>query len=278
MPVDDDSNSNDEFELAVPPVNLNEAPSQPSGPIGQVAEGLWEAAEEGITGAVQLAVDTAKAVYDTATTDEGKNAAWETAKSMLKDAASLTPFAPKEWQDDMDRRIGEWFKAAIDGLKSEWDEATDHNEEVKFAAKKIGWAVIAIIAKKSAPKVCVKCGKGHNQKSKPTTTNTSKDALEPQIDPKTERKIYPNSPYIDKTRHPSEIALEIERNKDKFDPVESNRRIALQNMEIDRIHREFIETGKWDLKRKDLGEYHLSVPDAELIKAREQFLKDNGKS
>lgn len=108
--------------------------------------------------------------------------------------------------------------------------------------------------------------------SKKATTKAD-DVFKAVTNPKTGKKEFPNSPYRDKTRNPREIQAEI--NKKTQDDVKKvdPKGIGRQNAEIERIHKEFIETGNWPLKRKDLGDYHMSAPGPGLIKARKDFLK-----
>ena len=104
----------------------------------------------------------------------------------------------------------------------------------------------------------------------------SDDLLKTVVNPKTGKKEWPNSPYRDKTRDPREIRDEINKKieSDMADAARNgNKTIGKQNAEIQKIHDEFIKTGKWPLKRKDLGEYHMSTPDKGLMKARENYLK-----
>lgn len=166
----------------------DEPPKKPSGPVGQIFEGLGDAVVEGVKGTAQLVVDTGKMIYDTATTDEGKEAAWETAKSMLKDYAALThPLAPKEWKDDVNNRLAKWVKDAANQLKEEWKEADAKDQEIRFISKKIGWAVIAIITKKVAPKVKAYCGKSRKKTTEVYHVTTNPQATQGVlngIDPK----------------------------------------------------------------------------------------------
>ena len=103
------------------------------------------------------------------------------------------------------------------------------------------------------------------------------DIYKAVINPKSGKKEFPNSPYVDKTKHPKEIMEEVNKKveadmKAMFDKKDkSYRNVGRQNAEIERIHKEFIETGKWPLKRKDLGEHHSGLPDATLMKLRREY-------
>jgi LysM repeat protein len=100
------------------------------------------------------------------------------------------------------------------------------------------------------------------------------DVFKVVVNPKTGKKEFPNSPYRDKSRDPRAIMEEINEQVAKdVKAARSADGVARENAEIARIHKEFIETGKWPLKRKDLGEYHMSTPDAALIQARKAYLK-----
>ena len=266
-------NSDDEFVQAVPPVNLNEPPDEPSGPIGQIAEGLWESAADAVKGTVQLAVDSAKAAYDVATTDEGKEAAWETAKSMLKDAGSFakdafsqTPIAPQEWQDDVDRRFDEWVNEKADAFEKDWQDAKDRGEEIKFVTKKIGWAVIGLITKKVAPKVCVKCPtkrRMRTKSAKPKPNTKSFDYYDP------ETGTYPNSPFEDKKTSPKKILQDIEdRQKKAAQEALNSEDLAKENARIQKLHDKYIETGEWEFDGLDDHQF----PDESL---REKYLENN---
>lgn len=98
------------------------------------------------------------------------------------------------------------------------------------------------------------------------------DVFKSVINPKTGKKEWPNSPYVDKSRDPRHIQADINKKiQEDMKSINPND-IGRQNAEIERIHKEFIETGKWP-KRKDLGDYHISSPGPGLIKARQEFLK-----
>ena len=118
----DNANSISEFEPVSPPADLH---SSPSSPATQFLQGTADSAIDAAVGTAHLIADSAKAAYDIATTPEGKDAAWETAKSMLNDAAqfakdafSLTPLAPQEWQDDAKQRFQEWLINRLSNILS----------------------------------------------------------------------------------------------------------------------------------------------------------------
>lgn len=98
------------------------------------------------------------------------------------------------------------------------------------------------------------------------------DVFKSVVNSKTGKKEWPNSPY-GKDKDPKEmmetINKQIRKDMENVDP----RKIGRQNAEIERIHKEFIETGKWPLKHKNLGDYHMSTPGPRLMKARQEFLK-----
>ncbi len=158
----DNANSISEFEPVSPPADLH---SSPSSPATQFLQGTADSAIDAAVGTAHLIADSAKAAYDIATTPEGKDAAWETAKSMLNDAAqfakdafSLTPIAPQEWQDDAKQRFQEWLINKADEFDSEREAAQQRGEEPRFWGQKIGLAVIGLFAKKVAPvRGCVQC-------------------------------------------------------------------------------------------------------------------------
>ena len=88
-------------------------------------------------------------------------------------------------------------------------------------------------------------------------------------------KEYPNSPYIDKTRHPAEMMKEIEEKiaKEMQEAFEkANERIARANSEILKLHEEYIKTGKWRYDGMD----DWSFPDDGLKALREKYIKELG--
>jgi len=100
------------------------------------------------------------------------------------------------------------------------------------------------------------------------------DVFRHVIDPKSGGKTWPNSPYNDKTVDPRKMMEDINRKiEESMKAASRSNSIGKQNAEIQRIHKEFIETGNWPLKRTELGDYHSSTPDPGLMKARQDFLK-----
>ncbi|MCC6494461.1 MAG: LysM peptidoglycan-binding domain-containing protein [Pirellulales bacterium] len=108
--------------------------------------------------------------------------------------------------------------------------------------------------------------------SKKATHASADDVFKAVINPKTGRKEYPHSPYLDKSRHPKEVMEEINTKIAQEIKNVDPHKIGRQNAEIQRIHDEFIKTGKWPLKNPQMGEYHSSLPDAGLIQARKAYL------
>ena len=99
------------------------------------------------------------------------------------------------------------------------------------------------------------------------------DVFKAVVNPETGEKTFPNSPYKPKTLDPREamanIEQKIQESMMKVDP----HGVGRQNAEISRIHKEFIEKGRWPLKNKDLGDQSVSMPGPCLVKARQEYLK-----
>lgn len=174
----------------MPPPPPSDSPPKPESPPSndpgsQVADGLVDSAKEAWQSTLDLAVDTGKAIYDTATTPEGKEAAWETAKSMAKDAMALAGLAnpglpvPQEWKDDLKNRVTDTAKQMAEQLKEEWKDARANNREIYFFSKKLGWTVIALVTKRVVPKVCAKCAKLAGMKPKPKKPKVPKPLFPP---------------------------------------------------------------------------------------------------
>ena len=85
-------------------------------------------------------------------------------------------------------------------------------------------------------------------------------------------KTYPNSPYKDLTKNPMEMAEAINQ-KIVADLEEAlgSRKIAKENLEIGKLHQEYIKTGKWKFEGLD----DLSFPDEDLMSLRQKWLRDN---
>jgi hypothetical protein len=90
------------------------------------------------------------------------------------------------------------------------------------------------------------------------------------------KKEYPNSPYVDKKRHPREIRKEIEEKieKDMAQAVKKgNEKIARQNAEIEAFHKRYVETGEWHFEGLDDWQF----PDEALRAKRQEHLRKKSK-
>ena len=104
--------------------------------------------------------------------------------------------------------------------------------------------------------------------------NKADDAFGHIVDPKTGVKTWPNSPYKDKTVDPRKMMEDINKKlEESMKAARSSNSVGKENAEIQRIHKEFIENGKWPLKNKELGDCTISMPQPCLMKAHEEFLK-----
>jgi hypothetical protein len=81
-------------------------------------------------------------------------------------------------------------------------------------------------------------------------------------------KTYPNSPYLENTTNPREIAEKINNTiANNLKKAVGSDRIAEENLEIERLHDEYIRTGKWTFDGLD----DWQLPDKGLQELRREF-------
>ncbi len=100
------------------------------------------------------------------------------------------------------------------------------------------------------------------------------DVFKQVVDPITGKTKWPNSPYANEFEDPRKLMKEINDEVEKsLKEARGKNSLGKENAEIQRIHKEFIETGKWPIKDKKLGDCTVSMPQLCLRNAREEYLK-----